>query len=225
MRAAIALIALSACVSPTFEEGYRCPMGLCPPGQMCGDDGVCRSAPAFADGAGTSDSPGGDGVASDGSFPDALSVDGALDSLGCLDGEAPTGCVSPVRFTCPGSPGGCYVLCQDRLNYGDAANACSTWPGGGHLAVMDSQLDSDCVDEQTSEAVWIGLRQNPAETIPTTGWNWEPAVSTYFGGWDTGEPMDGDGNEDHNEDCGLLGLNGLWQDLQCGPTVQYVCER
>jgi hypothetical protein len=101
------------------------------------------------------------------------------------------------------------------------------------LARVDDQAEHTYLRNTATTAVgsvdfWIG-----ASDITVEGaWVWEDTTQFWAGGsgggpvnglfeaWASGEP-----NNDDNEDCGELRANNTWNDVTCGETQAFVCER
>jgi hypothetical protein len=89
---------------------------------------------------------------------------------------------------------------------------------GTHLVVIDSLLEAGLVDIMTQGQVWIGMSDHRDEGV----FKWVTDGSLVLIGWRSGEPNDGNGDED----CGTFapGLDFGFNDGDCETNLAYVCE-
>jgi hypothetical protein len=97
-----------------------------------------------------------------------------------------------------------------------SADIAITLPGY-HLATITSQAEQDFVWDfllQTVDApneFWLGGFQDVAvETDPAEGWEWVTGEPWAYTNWNSGEPNDAGGVEDHLALEG--GIGGVWND-------------
>jgi hypothetical protein len=160
----------------------------------------------------------------DAAMPDA-DIDAAIDArpdaapLVCeVNGLACNG--TPTTFQC-GSH--CWVHCPSGATWSTASTACTGWMGA--LGQIDNMLEQTCVTMYVSGSNWIGLRQLDTATMRDRDWYWNnPNVAVDFTHWDSGKPDDGDGRENHAEQCGKLD-GTTWDDASCSQINGFLCER
>jgi hypothetical protein len=126
--------------------------------------------------------------------------------------------VPPNLLTCDGSiygvTGHCYKGFSGSATYATARAACMDW--GGDLATLHFPAERDFAAGLLGCNSWIGLTDQTAEG----SFVWVDGTPTSFTAWSSGEPNDSGG-----EDCTELKTDGQWNDLPCGTTRCYVCER
>ncbi|HUS29902.1 MAG TPA: C-type lectin domain-containing protein [Kofleriaceae bacterium] len=168
---------------------------------------------AFDDLSGTRDAT--DGVASD-----AVQGDASGDAvLAACAGIQCTG--APKQMMCDGR---CITLCPDSVSQDTADTRCIAW--GGQLATVHDATDDACVSQLTNPPAWIGYMQQAGATTVAGNWSWLDGVASPYVNWGTGEPQDGQGTEDGEEQCAVMFADGLWYDTSCSAaTFPFVCTR
>ncbi len=161
--------------------------------------------------------------------PDAP-PDAAVDAMA----DAPIVCPAvPTTAPCTSvnianpQPPYCFTVCTSATTPNNFSTLVSgTW----HVAVIESTAEEAAAVAALGgiTSAWIALDQmtmgGPPPTTPSDGWHWigQPPPLT-FTAWAFGQPDDGDGTENHVEDCGAIGPNG-WTDEQCGNARPFLIE-
>ncbi len=128
-----------------------------------------------------------------------------------------------------------YYLCAHARKASDAAGDCSGLGAPTALASIDDPIEHAFLAQLSTNDAWIGLTQDPAATAPEGGWRWPDGSTTYgvpamhgMAPWDTNEPNDLDGTENHQEDCGVLlamARGDRFDDRGCDGMLPFLCER
>ena len=137
-------------------------------------------------------------------------------------------------------PAGCVVRTDPPRLYMFCATA-ATWPNA--RTTCASQLMLLARVDDPSENTWMRITGNEAigtgdfwlggtDTVGENVWRWDDGAQFWQGGsggtvvgglyaaWDSGEP-----NDDGTEDCAEMRSNGLWNDVGCGDSQPFACER
>jgi hypothetical protein len=156
-------------------------------------------------------------------------ADGSVDAaFVCSDtGLACPNAVSTAAITCNNA---CWVKCQSSTAFTDVdvlEQNCAAW--GGKLAPLRDANDQSCVDAKLfkAQASYIGFRQAANQALPALGWSWNSDNKTpTFIHWSIGQPDDGAGVENGDEQCAFMTTNGDWQDVKCLGTqlFRYSCK-
>ncbi|XP_033113191.1 macrophage mannose receptor 1-like [Anneissia japonica] len=115
--------------------------------------------------------------------------------------------------------GRCYRKFQSALNFDEAENNCVNH--GGHLACIDSDNENSYVADLAGGRAWIGHNDRNHERV------W---MCTGEDG-NSPSPWRAASNEPNNccggEHCAETNFGGtaLWNDLSCGGSLPYVCEK
>jgi hypothetical protein len=125
-----------------------------------------------------------------------------------------------TMFTCGGN---CWVLCTGHAPRDTASAACTGWMGA--LGQIDDATEQSCVDAHVNAVAWIGLTQSPTATSPRDGWTWNATNPLVFTHWQSGAPDDADNNENGAEQCAKIQTDGTWDDVTCGSSINFFCER
>ena len=132
---------------------------------------------------------------------------------------------STARLVCPGSTpvvlacgADCWVGCTNGtpIDHASAAGYCASW--GGRLAPFYNASELSCVRALIApgSAMWLGLVQDPAATLPGDGWSWNAdGLAPPYTFWANGQPNDGDGVESGAEQCAYSSSTVDWQDEPC----------
>lgn len=124
-----------------------------------------------------------------------------------------------------------YLFCAVGTTWGVARTRCTTEQF--RLVRVDDQAEHTYVRNTALTAIgnvdlWIGASDTPTEGV----WHWEDGAQFWAGGsgggpvnglfelWGSGEP-----NNDGDEDCGEIRTSATWNDVGCGETQPFVCER
>jgi hypothetical protein len=120
----------------------------------------------------------------------------------------------------------CWVGCSESLPHNTASTRCTQW--GGRLAPFESSSDQQCFRDyiQPSDDAWTGLEQMTGAASPAAGWSWNgDGLATPFLNWGSGQPDDGDANEDGAQQCAqILDGTNKWQDVPCSATFTFACS-
>lgn len=116
--------------------------------------------------------------------------------------------------------GGCYMLFDNQQNWDAARVACEALGPDTHLATVADAAENQLISDLAGSArVWIAGSDAGNEG----NWIWYNGEAFAFDNWRSGEPNDGDGNEDCMSLEGDRG--GSWDDQPCGESKRFVCER
>uniref|UniRef100_A0A3B3HTR4 C-type lectin domain-containing protein n=1 Tax=Oryzias latipes TaxID=8090 RepID=A0A3B3HTR4_ORYLA len=123
-----------------------------------------------------------------------------------------TGC--PEKWIRFGSS--CYFFSGESKTWDEAREFCRA--RGADLVVINTEGENLFVSALKKQDVWIGL----TDTVLEGTWKWvDGSPLTLF--WGSDQP------DDHNgeEDCGHIhdGFPGLWNDIKCHSSMQWICEK
>lgn len=117
-----------------------------------------------------------------------------------------------------------------------AANAAATsmthLAQSGYLATITSALEQNWIwstfSAEATQHLWIGARQNPADTDPPTqgqsaNWGWENGEPWAYTAWYPGEPNDYQ-NRPEDKAYMLYNDNGLWNDNIDNTIIWFLVE-
>jgi len=113
-----------------------------------------------------------------------------------------------------------YVFVQTPQTWSTARTKCGQYVG--HLATIGDSGENDFIRDQAQQlfwgAWWIGRNDMTTEN----SWVWDKNELLQYDNWAPGEP-----NNWNEEDCATLDAsnNGLWNDLNCNTSLNFVCER
>jgi hypothetical protein len=124
-----------------------------------------------------------------------------------------------------------YLFCAVGSNQALARARCVTEQF--RLVRVDDMVEHTYLRNTTIAAIgnvdiWIGATDQPTEGV----WHWEDGAQFWAGGsgggpvnglfelWGSGEP-----NNDDEEDCGEIRVDNTWNDVTCGESQAFVCER
>lgn len=123
-----------------------------------------------------------------------------------------------------------YYVCIDETDWASAASTCMS-AAGAALVTLSSDIERLEVGSRSGE-VWVGLSQSSTATATDAGWSWEMASSYAlppsgppWDGGSGGQPDDGLGVEDHEQDCGSMRGDDDFEDDPCADRHDFVCER
>jgi len=117
----------------------------------------------------------------------------------------------------------CFVSCPTQLSEAAAKLFCVT--SGWCLANVETADEATCLAMTASQAAfdpWVGLEQSSAASGVSDLWSWSCPVSPSDVIWKTGQPDDGDGVENGEENCAAYSANGL-EDAPCTDLHPFVC--
>ncbi|XP_046699636.1 C-type lectin domain family 6 member A-like isoform X2 [Silurus meridionalis] len=125
----------------------------------------------------------------------------------------------------------CYYFSTSKLNWTQSRDDCVK--KGGHLVIISSRAEQDCLSSQLQITHWIGLND-----LETEGkWMWvnnqslnETGVTFWFRSpKGQNEPDNWTVQDPSGENCASLGNgNGnihTWFDASCKTLKKYICER
>jgi hypothetical protein len=169
---------------------------------------------------------------------DVPSIDGPVDAAidAGIDGRIDASVCSAAGLVCPGSTpimfqcgGDCWAGCTNGtpVTQPVAVAACKTW--GGRLTPVYNATELSCVRAAIApgSAMWLGLVQDPTATTPSAGWSWNgDGVGPPYLDWAPGQPNDGDGDEDGEEQCAYSSTQANWQDEPCASLfARFACRQ
>jgi|SRR6185503_821940 len=137
---------------------------------------------------------------SDAPIPVDAAIDAPIDARACTEGDA--------RMVAP--DGSCLFLLTAPKNFADAKAACIAL--GSHLAILNTAA-LDAVGEPLvgNRDTFIGL----SDEVVESAFVWVDGTPLVFSNWETGEPNNGNGN---NEDCAIIAgsrAEKKWDDRPC----------
>jgi hypothetical protein len=157
---------------------------------------------------------------------DAMPTD-AMPDAGWLASDCPQSYIqigaSPTR----------YALHTTAMNVFDHHELCED--DGTHLAVIQTAQEAAALKQfidgtsglpttQFGPLVWVGAAQRRNQTNPTSGWMWATGSQTVMF-WESGEPNDGFGTEDGQEEFGAIWRgNNLLADMNENTNLAGLCE-
>ncbi|XP_069801810.1 CD209 antigen-like protein E isoform X2 [Dendropsophus ebraccatus] len=107
----------------------------------------------------------------------------------------------------------CYFFSTSHQSWENSRKECNKMASS--LLILRSQKEQDALRPLTgNKRFWIGLRRN----INT--WLWVDGKSPIYTNWHQGEPN----NAAQREHCTEM-ISGGWNDLDCGNTIDYICEK
>jgi hypothetical protein len=114
-----------------------------------------------------------------------------------------------------------YKLCTTAMPFATAA--CGP---GYRLAKIDSMAEQTFVASINDEPKWIGLYQRDDAVSEATSWFWIDGTALAYSAWQVPEPNDAPttGEATHEENCAIMDVSDLWNDLPCASMRQYLCE-
>lgn len=112
-----------------------------------------------------------------------------------------------------------YALCVHRRTFWAAQADCEEQ--GGELVSLHSELEQAALlrlvtEHNLSSDLWLGFTDAEYEGE----FEWVDGSDADYTNWGGGEPNDAGGNED----CTQLTGSGVWNDLDCGAELPYVCR-
>uniref|UniRef100_A0A3Q0T3Q8 C-type lectin domain-containing protein n=1 Tax=Amphilophus citrinellus TaxID=61819 RepID=A0A3Q0T3Q8_AMPCI len=116
----------------------------------------------------------------------------------------------------------CYLLSQSSDSWDAGRNKCRE--RGADLAVIDSAEEQDFLATFTQRPTWIGL----TDTQEEGKWKWVDGTPLTLKYWAPHQPDNGGGDPKWGEeDCAQIRTleNTLWNDLSCGSSLSWVCEK
>jgi len=124
-------------------------------------------------------------------------------------------CTAPGEFL-DAAQRSCYLQGQTAVAWTDARQRCQSW--GGELVTIDSREEDDFLSDRMGVTFWIGAsdRVQEGRVVGVEG------ATLPFTNWAAGQPDD----FQNREDCVVKqAASGAWNDLPCGSSRSYVCER
>jgi hypothetical protein len=144
---------------------------------------------------------------------DVAQESSAIDAPQDVATDAPVACTESGAIMFGGH---CYWLVTQNAKQAQAATACMN--AGAHLVTITSSAEQSAV-------VALGNTERWTDLYRTTG-----AATDANYAWLTGESRNGYSawapNEPNNTgQCATLLGTGLWNDQNCGQSLDYICER
>jgi cysteine-rich repeat protein len=213
--------------------------GGAPGGGAAGGAGAAAGGASGA-GGGAAAGRGGGGGCGDGTLNRAAEE--------CDDGNASDGdgCDAACKVECPvGEPNGdvvrknpadgaCYWVRKEVKTFDEALAGCAALGRGFAFASVCGAGDVEFLKAQLPPPfhLWAGGRQASGRANPADGWAWvdgtDQGECDLAALWFAGEPNDGDGVENAEENCSALGLesgvSGTY-DRACSSGYFYLCKR
>merc|ERR1712236_31545 len=110
----------------------------------------------------------------------------------------------------------CYKVVAGPANYIAAITGCVA--EGATLATIQSQAEQDGVYALTGDTgAWIGL----ADVLDEGTFSWVDGAAVSYTNWRPNQPNNGGGNQH----CAWIRPDGGWDDVVCGKTNAYVCQK
>merc|ERR1711910_10960 len=110
----------------------------------------------------------------------------------------------------------CFKVVAGPSNYLDALTGCIA--DGATLATIESQAEQDGVYALTGDAgAWIGL----ADFLDEGNFAWVDGTTVSYTNWRPNQPNNGG----DNQHCAWVRPDGGWDDVVCGKTNAYVCQK
>ncbi|KAF4080630.1 hypothetical protein AMELA_G00173530 [Ameiurus melas] len=123
----------------------------------------------------------------------------------------------------------CYYFSTEKLNWMQSRDYCVG--KGGHLVIINSQMEQNFAFSQIGETHWIGLNDLEAEGK----WMWvnnQPLKEMDVKFWFTDGPNEPDNwkkEDPSGEDCAALGHEigdiNKWIDASCLKQKRFICEK
>ena len=117
----------------------------------------------------------------------------------------------------------CYLYVRDTKKFNEAETYCMSLSNpmrSGHLASVENRQEQnfmlDYVNSVKGGEFWIGFTDQQSEGLYT----WTDGTSSLFTFWGRGEPNNNEGNQN----CALLYLNGAWDDTECNQRKSFMCK-
>jgi len=208
------LLVLAACDDfPGRSQALACETtDQCDDGRIC-DRGFCVVGSLVEDG--------GLDAALDDAPPDAPPRACEATGLTCTGAVTVKSCTNAAGRTC-------WASCNQELTYDQAKARCTAW--GGKLGPFITAEDDVCFESVriSGQKMWTALRQLNGQASVATGWNWNenPATpATVI--WATGEPNDGNGSENNDEQCAYQSANNADNkayDKPCSEPYRFACS-
>ncbi|GFO14235.1 Brevican core protein, partial [Plakobranchus ocellatus] len=109
----------------------------------------------------------------------------------------------------------CYRWSETKKTFADAEADCATY--NGTLATAKNAEEKDFVESlRGTDWIWIGLNDIRTEN----NFVWSDGTPTLWSNWRSGQP-----DNWRNEDCVMaFHGSGVWNDLSCYYSLQYVCK-
>ncbi|XP_039455664.1 CD209 antigen-like protein E isoform X1 [Oreochromis aureus] len=139
-----------------------------------------------------------------------------LERLQSLSKQKKT-CASGWRmFSCS-----CYFLSEKTGSWDEGRSDCRD--RGADLVVIDSSEEQDFLVSFIQKPTWIGLNDKEEEGR----WKWVDGTPlSFLTYWRTGQPDNGGGDPQWGEeDCVHIRTDSSWNDLSCGNSLPWVCEK
>lgn len=121
----------------------------------------------------------------------------------------------------------CWVGCSDLVDEATAENRCTAWQTTADVSAFRSSSDTSCFRSniQATGDAWIGFVQQSSAQSVSYGWRWiGDSQSPNYTNWASGQPNDGDGNENGAEQCAIISNGDSWQDVACSQTNSFSCH-
>ncbi|KAM4038531.1 hepatic lectin-like [Anomaloglossus baeobatrachus] len=108
----------------------------------------------------------------------------------------------------------CYFLSASHQTWKNSQKECSKMDS--LLLVLKDKMELDAVRQLTgNKRFWIGLKRGNLNT-----WLWVDGTIAVYTNWNSGEPN----NFAQREHCTEM-ITGIWNDLDCDKTIDYICQK
>ncbi|CAK6973201.1 CD209 antigen-like protein E [Scomber scombrus] len=118
----------------------------------------------------------------------------------------------------------CYLLSSESGSWSTGRQDCRE--KGADLGVIDSLEKQEFFSTFNEEATWIGLTDRDTEGT----WKWIDGTPLTLSYWGTDQPDNGGGDPQWGEEYCVHIRAGTqtvenWNDLSCGASLQWICEK
>lgn len=134
----------------------------------------------------------------------------------------------PLQVLPCGAPGSCWVGCVSGANQtvAQAEAFCASLEMA--IGVFDSVADETCVrNAGINGTIMLGMMQLAGQANAAEGWiRIADNMPVQFFRWDGGQPNDGDGTENGQEQCVYSDNTAGWHDASCATLMssRWICR-
>ena len=116
----------------------------------------------------------------------------------------------------------CYKLFTAELSFNDARASCRCDNGADLVSIGSAEENTQVSSLAGSTAkTWTG--GNDLQTEGT--YVWTDGTSFSYTNWKASPQQPNNGGTDGNQDCISMDTDGVWDDVSCSSTRQYICEK